>query len=308
MSFSSEVKEELCRIEPREMAELKAECYGVWLFSKCYALRECSYTSENGAVVRKMAELAAAGAGVSAEVKYVLSRRKKPAYSISIAEAEDRRRLLEYFGNTGKETNLRINRANFEDESCYKAFLRGAFLSCGVVIDPNKEYRLELLSHYEVLTNSLYTLLGELELDLMPTVAQRKGASFIYITESTQIENLLTYMGATQQAMELMQVKMYKEVKNNINRRANFETANMDKTYSASAKQTAAIARISDEMGLESLPEELRDLAMMRLENPEMTLREMAERLKISRSGVNHRLSRLLEMGERIAKREQNGE
>ena len=100
--------------------------------------------------------------------------------------------------------------------------------------------------------------------------------------------------------MELMQVKMYKEVKNNINRKTNFETANMDRTYSASARQTAAIAAISDTVGLGNLPEELQELAQLRLDNPEMTLRELGQKLGLTRSGVNHRLQRLLTLGEKI--------
>ena len=114
------------------------------------------------------------------------------------------------------------------------------------------------------------------------------------------MEALLTYLGAPAAAMELMQVKMYKEVKNDINRKTNFETANMDKTYSASARQVAAIAAISDTRGLQSLPEELQELAQLRLDHPDMTLRELGARLGLTRSGVNHRLQRILQLGERI--------
>ena len=117
---------------------------------------------------------------------------------------------------------------------------------------------------------------------------------------SGPIEDLLTYLGAPAAAMELMQVKMYKEVKNDINRKTNFETANMDKTYSASARQVAAIAAISDTRGLQSLPEELQELAQLRLDHPDMTLRELGARLGLTRSGVNHRLQRILQLGERI--------
>ena len=112
------------------------------------------------------------------------------------------------------------------------------------------------------LANDLYTLLCEVEaFPLSPAVALRKGGYVVYMKESGPIEDLLTYLGAPGAAMELMQVKMYKEVKNNINRKTNFETANMDKTYSASARQVAAIAAISDTQGLGSLPEELQELA-----------------------------------------------
>ena len=108
-------------------------------------------------------------------------------------------------------------------------------------------------------------------------------------------------MGAQNAAMELMQAKMVKEVRNYVNRTTNFETANIDKTASAAARQIAAIHALEKNPGLEKLPEDLREVARLRLENPEMSLREMGETLGISRSGVNHRLKRLLEMSSQTA-------
>ena len=301
MSFSSDIKGEFCMVEFKRECCLRAECYGAWLFSKCFTLRETAFVTENGGVARRMLELAAAGAGVSGELTFGVSRRQKPAYRVSLPEEASRQAMLEEFGHTGRETNLRLNRANLENECCVAAFLRGAFLTCGTATDPHKEYHLEFTVPYKNLANDLYTLLCEVEaFPLSPAMAGRKAGYVVYLKESGQIEDLLTYLGAPGAAMELMQVKMYKEVKNNINRKTNFETANMDKTYSASARQTAAIAAISDTMGLESLPEELQELARLRLEHPDMTLRELGANLGITRSGVNHRLQRLLRLGEEI--------
>lgn len=301
MSFSSDIKVELCGVELKRECCLRAECYGVWLFSKCFTLRESAFVTETGPVARRMLELAAAGAGVSGELTFGVSRRKKPAYRVSLPEESSRLAMLEDFGHTGQETSVRVNRANLENECCTAAFLRGAFLTCGTATDPSKEYHLEFAVPHKNLANDLYTLLCEVEaFPLSPSLVSRKSGYVVYLKESGPIEDLLTYLGAPGAAMHLMQVKMYKEVKNNINRKTNFETANMDKTYSASARQTAAIAAISDTMGLESLPEELQELARLRLENPDMTLREMGARLGITRSGVNHRLQRLLRLGEDI--------
>lgn len=96
--------------------------------------------------------------------------------------------------------------------------------------------------------------------------------------------------------MTLMQAKMVKEVRNYVNRTTNFETANIDKTASASARQVVAIHRLQETVGLDNLPDDLREMAYLRLENPEMSLRELGEALSISRSGANHRIQRLLEM------------
>jgi len=301
MSFTSQIKSELCKIENKKSCCLRAECYGAWLFSKCFSIKENAFTTESAPVARRMLDLAAAGAEVSAQLTYAVSRRKQPAYKVSLPEEQERLRLLSKFGHSGLEPNLRINRAVLEDSCCLVAFLRGCFLVCGNATDPNKGYHLEFAAPYKNLASDLYTLLGEAEtFQINPAVVRRPGGYGVYLKDSGQIENLLTFLGATRASMELMQVKMYKEVKNNINRKTNFETANMDKTYSAAARQIAAIAAISDSRGLDSLPENLQELAALRLSNPELTLRELGEYLGISRSGVNHRLQKLLEIGEKI--------
>lgn len=300
MSFSGDMKSELCKIEPKRDCCLKAECYGAWLFSKCFTLKESVYATESGPAARRMLELAAAAAGVAGELDYGLSRRKKPSYRVFLPDEAARKQLLSCFGHTGLEPSLRINRGVLENDCCSSAFLRGAFLTCGMATDPNKEYHLEFSVPYRNLANGLYTLLSEVSaFSVSPSMALRKSAYVVYLKDSGQIEDLLTYLGAPGASMELMQVRMYKEERNNINRKANSETANMDKTYSASARQIAAIAALSDAGELERLPDGLRELARLRLENPHMTLRELGEALKISRSGVNHRLDRLLKLGEK---------
>ena len=301
MSFSSDIKSEFCKVEFKRECCLRAECYGAWLFSRCFTLRESAFVTESGPVARRLLELAAAGAGVSGELTFGVSRRRKPAYRVSLPDAGSKDAMLQEFGHTGRETTLRLNRANLENDWCTAAFLRGAFLTCGTATDPSKEYHLEFAVAHQHLANDLYTLLSEVDaFPLSPAVAARKNGYVVYLKESGPIEDLLTYLGAPSAAMELMQVKMYKEVKNNINRKTNFETANMDKTFSASARQVAAIAAISDTVGLSSLPEELQELSRLRLDNPDMTLRELSARLGITRSGVNHRLQRLLRQGEKI--------
>lgn len=289
-----ENKKECCR---------RAECYGLWLFSKCFTVQESATVTEHGDVARRMVELAAEVAGVAPEMSFGVSRRRQRAYRVSLPDPGDRLALLEAFGHSGREASLRINRGLLEEEHCRKAFLRGAFCACGSATDPQKEYHLEFAVPYKNLANGLYTLLGEVEaFSGGPSFAGRKGGYVVYWKDGAQIEDVLTYLGATGASMELMQVRMYKETLNDINRKANFETANMDKTFSASARQTAAIAALSDAGELGRLPEGLRELAQLRLAYPDMSLRELAQRLGISRSGVNHRLARLVELGEKYLK------
>ena len=302
MSFSSELKNELCKIENKKDCCQRAEAYGIWLFSKTFSLLDKPTVTQNAAVLRKMSQLAAMTAGITSEITFDISRRKKHSYSLSVQSEFERKVLLEYFGHTGEEKSLRIDMRNIQEDCCIAAFLRGAFLVCGVATDPNKDYHLEFVTQYKNVTKDLLELLkAEETFGWTPAVMSRLGTNLLYFKDSAQIEDLLAYIGARSAAMQMMQIKMYREAKNNINRRTNFETANMDKTYSASAKQTAAIAIISDVMGLDKLPDELREVAVLRLENPEMTLRELAEKLRISRSGANHRMRKITELGDKLA-------
>ena len=211
MSFSSDIKSEFCKVEFKRECCLRAECYGAWLFSRCFTLRESAFVTESGPVARRLLELAAAGAGVSGELTFGVSRRRKPAYRVSLPDAGSKDAMLQEFGHTGRETTLRLNRANLENDCCTAAFLRGAFLTCGTATDPSKEYHLEFAVAHQHLANDLYTLLSEVDaFPLSPAVASRKNGYVVYLKESGPIEDLLTYLGAPSAAMELMQVKMHK--------------------------------------------------------------------------------------------------
>lgn len=305
MSFASETKNEICKGMPQNSCCQKAECYGLLLFAKNFSLHTITLTTENGTVAHHAAQLAARVTGSYVDLSTALfhADAHKSAYTLTVAGEEQRKAVLACFGYDGSEISLRINHANLDGDCCESAFLRGAFLSCGTVTNPEKDYHLEFVVPFLNLARDFITLLSEVNsLDLQPALVNRKGAYVVYIKGSERIADLLTYIGAPNAAMELMQVKMVKEVRNYVNRKTNFETANIDKTVSAAAKQVEAIEKISRSMGLESLPEELRELAALRLENPEMSLRELGENLSepISRSGVNHRLQRLMEIAENL--------
>ena len=156
------------------------------------------------------------------------------------------------------------------------ALLRGAFLACGTLTDPEKDYHLEFVVPYRYISRDLAKLLHEW--NLAPKQLERKGSHVVYCKDSERIEEILTLMGAQNAALELMGIKMYKDMRNNINRKINFETANISRTANAAAEQVYAIETILEHAGLESLPEELKEIALLRLENPEMSLRELGRR------------------------------
>ncbi len=187
-----------------------------------------------------------------------------------------------------------------EKECCKNAFLKGAFLSAGFITDPNKGYHLEITTPRRALASDLTKLFDELGLKAKKIV--RKSNMVVYFKESEAIEDILNRMGAQNAAFEMMNVKILKTIINKTNRVTNCETANIDKTVTAATKQAAAIEKIIAKLGWESLPEELRELAGLRLAHPEMSLRELAGMCspKLTRSGVNHRLERIMRIADKL--------
>lgn len=304
MSFAGQVKQELCKADGLPPCCEKAECYGFLLLGRSFSPAEISMKTEHPSVARRAAERIAQIAGVVTEVSTRITHRRGEGCTsvLTVPGEPSRRQLLACFGHTGQERNLRLNYANLEHPCCAASFLRGAFLSCASVTNPEREYHLEFVAPFMKLAGDLSLLLSQVEdLGLSPAITNRKGAFVVYLKESECIADLLTLMGAPQSAMELMQVKMLKEVRNNVNRKMNFETANLDKTAAAAARQLIAIEAIMEHMGLEQLPEDLQEIARLRYENPDMSLRELGESLSepLTRSGVNHRLRRLMELAEK---------
>lgn len=302
MSFSSEAKKELCRRTPVDRGCLRAETCGLLLFGRQFSFRGISLITENRTVSDLFCQLLS-GQGIMVERISSLSRKRagNQVYTVSVPDENDRRKLVEWCGCTGKEGQLYIPGEHLAGIGEVEAFLRGAFLACGTVTDPKKDYHLEFACPTQRLAQDMVLLLHQKSgLSLEPGIISRKGDFVVYLKGSEQIADLLTYLGAQRASMELIQVKMLKEVRNYVNRTTNFTTANIGKTASAAAQQIRAIHKIEQKMGLEGLPEDLRELARLRLDNPEMSLRELGEALSepISRSGVNHRLRRILEIAE----------
>ena len=300
MSFSADVKRELCGVSTSEKSELYAELYGMLLFCNRFSSREIVYKTENKYSALRFEDLLTELFTPIIEKKSDLAPKVKDTglYKVSIMIPDECRRIFEYYGHTTKDIKLRINRANLGAESLYAPFLRGVFLSCGSVSDPAKSYHAEFSAPFKNLSADLCKILTEVtECVFTPKTVARNGSYIVYFKGSEQICDLLAYIGAPIRAMELMGTKAVKQVRNNINRRINSEVANITKVVSASVKQLEAINMIKNTVGLEALPDDLKEIALLRLENPEMSLRALGESLStpISRSGANHRMQRLLE-------------
>lgn len=185
-----------------------------------------------------------------------------------------------------------------QQECCRKSFLAAAFLCAGSVSDPNKAYHLEIVCRSRKRACRLAEIM--ISMDLEAKMITRKGHWVVYLKEGEQIVTMLGYMGAPLAYMTYENARIVKEMRNGINRQVNCETANIGKTVHAAVRQTADIVLIRDRMGLEGLPRNLREIALVRLEHPDMTLRDLGALLDppVGKSGVNHRLRRISEIAE----------
>ena len=220
-------------------------------------------------------------------------------YTLSIEKLEDREEIIYRFHISSRSLIHRIQRENINNNDVF-AFVAGAFLSCGSISEPLKDYHLEFSVPYYNLMLDLTELLGEIGFNVKST--ERKGNHVIYMKDSEVIEDLITFMGATMSSIELMNVKILKDVRNKANRIANCDAANIDRTLKASDKQIADIEYIADKIGMENMPPDLAEIAEVRLEFPEMSLKELGEELEkpLGRSGVNHRLKRISALAEQL--------
>lgn len=293
MSFSLQVKDELVKIEQKNTCCKKSLLYGMALFSKKFSFASVIFQSQNLKTAELFMDLLKELCSVSGELKCSPAGR---IYTVEVKNPVYASRIMSYFGHEKSETSLRINFSNFTCDECQNAFIRGAFLACGAVSSPEKDYHLEFSVAFLNLSKSLVTALTELE--LQPKTTMRKGYYVIYFKDSETIEDCLYIMGAGRSMFDMMNIKIVKQIRNSANRRANCETANIEKTVAAASPQIEAIIKIKKKKGLDFLSDGLREMAEIRFENPDASLGELAEMFDppISRSGANHRLSRLVQI------------
>ncbi len=301
MSFSHEVKKELSKFESGVSSQELSEFYGLALFSRPFSSTQIKLKTESIHVAEKYIRLANKLFTPVIEKQSTLkaSRDAINLHTVSMIIPEECSQIFSYFGHDDKAPSLRVNRSNIDDEVCLSAFLRGAFMSCGSVNDPTKNYHLEFCAGYKNLCNDLCTLLTEIEeCNLTPKTILRAGSYVVYLKDSEQITDLLTYMGAPLCAMDIMNAKAYKQMRNLANRRTNSELANINKTAQAAAIQLSAIEKIDATTGLASLPDQLYETALLRRDNPELSLSALGQLFDppISRSTVNNRLKKIVEI------------
>lgn len=295
MSFCGDIKKEISASPLPHACCRRAFAYGLLQCAHSFSLDDMSIQTEHRAVAAAYAAVITALYENVSFFEQTLPRKNGSYYTVCVADEQDRAAILDSFGHTGHELSLRLNRANLDCDSCAVAYLRGAFLACGAVSDPETDYHLELSLPYHKLTADMIALLGEVSVPIKQII--RKGCQVLYLKNSDNIADFLTLIGAQNASLSLYQTMMYKDVRNKINRQINCENANMDKTAAAATAQIRAVEAIEANGGLSQLPPELEEVARMRLEHPEYSLRELAESLDppLTRSGINHRLRRISE-------------
>lgn len=292
MSFSSDVKKELCSIEHETDCCQRAEAYGILFFGRAFGKDEISLMTEYDYVADRYSDA----------IKYLIGSQpekivsKSGKITVYVHSTEDRIDVLNELGYSESERSLRLLESNIENECCFGAFIRGAFLACGIITDPKKEYHLEFDVTFKSKSRDLTDAFKDFPVS--PKPSDRNGVNIVYFKDSSQIEDILTVMGAQMSVMELIGEKILKDVRNNVNRKVNCDSANLRKTAQAAANQTKAIELLKSQGKFDDLPSDLKELAQLRIDNPEMTLSELGSNLSkpLSRSGVNHKLKKLTEM------------
>lgn len=306
MSFASQTKKELTMIEADACCE-KAELSALIRMNGSVEVSNqriyLDVSTENAAIARRIFTLIKKMFGIHAEliVRKKMRLKKNNIYIVRIPE-----RIQEVLSelnivSTGFHFTPGIDEKIIGSHCCKRAYLRGAFLAGGSVNNPEgSSYHLEIFSMYEVHCQAICDLGNSF--DLNARCLERKKGYICYIKEGERIIEFLNIIGAHQALFKFEDVRIMRDMRNSVNRIVNCETANLNKTVGAAVRQIENIRLLEKEMGLENLPEKLREVAEVRLQHPDINLKEVGELLKgkVSKSGVNHRLRKIDELAEKV--------
>lgn len=310
-SFATEVKNELARLMYEDSCCKTAELAALLRMSAVMTLGGqrslgLNFTTENAAVARKALTLLKECGEVRTEVRVSRSRRlkKNNSYCVRVVPSLQVNELLEKLGLMhGSNLNVGSDSAILRKQCCRRAYLRGAFLGGGSVNRPEGNYHFELVTGSDTFAALLLSLCHKFQLSAGLT--DRKNDYIVYIKESDAIMDFLGLVGAEEALTAFEVARNLKEVRNQVNRLVNCETANLQKTVNAAVRQAESIHLIAEKIGLASLPASLQAAAKLRIANPDATLQELAELLGIGKSGINHRLRKLEKIAFELTEGEQ---
>lgn len=309
MSFATQAKQSLCTINLKKTCCRRSLLYGILLFAVDLNENKIRLITESAPTAELTTKLLSELYHITPNL-YVTEKKHpddegetQKSHKLTVSQRVDVKRLLEKLGYVGG-MHEGINTSLFECENCRASFLRGAFLSAGLMTNPERSYHLEIPVRDDTLARELLGMLEEA--DISAKLGTRREQRIVYIKSSTQIENFLAYIGASGALFEMMNSRILKDAKNDANRLRNCDTANLSKTVSASEAQTEAIKALQRSGRLDALADELRETARLRLENPELSIKDLGALFSppITKSGVNHRLKKLMELAKEDQTRE----
>lgn len=296
MSFSAEIKRELCKATLNHKCCVQAEAYGILLFCSSFRRNGIRIVTESDSFAQRLPILFKK----AFQIEFDQIPSERPGKRIFLITDPVKVRMIgDVFGyDPAESVALHINFGVLEEEHCKAAFIRGAFLAGGSVTDPDKGYHLELVtSHYNV-GREMPALLRELGFDSKSV--ERKANYITYFKNSEYIEDFLTAIGAPVAAMGIMNAKAEKNLRGSINRRVNCESANLDKTVDAAQAQLEAIRVLEERGALDTLPDKIKETALLRRQYPELSLTELAALCQppATKSALNHRLRKLVALSQ----------
>ena len=298
MSFTIDVKNELCNEFPTSRCCIRAHLAGIALF--CGAS-----VYENGANIFRMRTeskiVAQRIVDLCIELLDLEPEMTKTGKIYAIDIKENVERFLSELGlSQNGVVRFLINPFIVHDDCCKASFVSGAFLGGGYVKTPKNGYHFEIKTHYHDLSRDLAQIMTDIGFE--PKTVTRKAEFVSYIKQSDVICDILGLFGATEAMFELCNVKIFNDMKNKVTRRANCDIANINKSVAAATEQISAINKIKEKRGLSSLPDVLEEMAKLRIENPDANLKELGELVNppISKSGVNHRLKKIIKIAEEL--------
>ncbi|MFM2490486.1 DNA-binding protein WhiA [Enterococcus avium] len=309
MSFAAEVKKELTGLAVQKNLA-QAELAALIRMNGSLSLNNHQFVlnvqTENAAIARRIFTLLKEHYGVRSEllVRRKMKLKKNNVYIVRLKQ-ETQKILLDLDIMDGAMFQSHISNEIKQSEKKTRAYLRGAFLASGSVNNPEtSRYHLEISSIYEEHNQDICDLLNQF--DLNARTLERRNGYITYLKGAEKIADFLTLIGATNSMLKFEDVRIVRDMRNSVNRLVNCETANMNKTIDVASKQIENIHFIEATVGLQSLPEKLQEIAELRIQNPEISLKELGEMIPsgaISKSGINHRIRKINDFADNLRKK-----
>ena len=295
MSFASEAKSELCKRSLDKKCCAVAESYGALLYCHSFSDNEIKITTTSRDFSDRLQKLFKKAFGLRFD--QLPPEEGTGKKNLIISDREKIKTIKKAFDQEDSvSVSHHINFGILEDDCCRVSFIRGAFLAGGTVTDPEKRYHLELSTSHQSVSRETMSIL--LDMGFSPKESSRGANALVYFKQADAIADFLTTIGASTTSLNVMTAKVEKEMRNTITRQINCDSANADKTVTAAQEQLAAIRRFASKYGLEELPEPLKEAALLRITNPEVSLADLAKLSypPLSKSCLSHRLKKIMSM------------